>query len=82
MKASIYLFLKIVKRALEQLYILKALDNQGKITTLGRKMAEFPLEPAYATVLISSQVYIYIIHTYIYIYILYAYYLKICLFFY
>ncbi|CAJ0650321.1 6589_t:CDS:10 [Entrophospora sp. SA101] len=38
----------LIKRALEQLYVLKALDNQGKITTLGRKMAEFPLEPAYA----------------------------------
>jgi len=46
----------VVKRALEQLFILKALDNQGKITELGKKMAEFPLEPAYARVLIASQV--------------------------
>ncbi|GES73943.1 ATP-dependent RNA helicase Prh1 [Rhizophagus clarus] len=45
----------LLKRALEQLFILKALDSQGKITELGRKMAEFPLEPAYAKVLIASQ---------------------------
>lgn len=50
------LFFNTVKRALEQLFILKALDSQGKITELGRKMAEFPLEPAYAKVLIASQV--------------------------
>ncbi|CAG8540010.1 1510_t:CDS:2 [Racocetra fulgida] len=42
--------------ALEQLFILKALDNQGKISDLGRKMSEFPLEPAYAKVLIMSEV--------------------------
>lgn len=49
-------FFKTVKRALEQLFILKALDSQGRITELGKKMAEFPLEPAYAKVLIVSQV--------------------------
>ncbi|CAG8770878.1 884_t:CDS:10 [Gigaspora margarita] len=45
----------LLKRALEQLFILKALNNQGKITDLGRKMSEFPLEPAYAKVLIASE---------------------------
>ncbi|CAG8606318.1 1859_t:CDS:10, partial [Ambispora leptoticha] len=45
----------LLKRALEQLFILKALDNQGKISDLGRKMSEFPLEPAYAKVLIMSE---------------------------
>ncbi|EXX55476.1 Prp22p [Rhizophagus irregularis DAOM 197198w] len=45
----------LLKRALEQLFILKALDSQGRITELGKKMAEFPLEPAYAKVLIVSQ---------------------------
>ncbi|CAI2170721.1 933_t:CDS:10 [Funneliformis geosporum] len=45
----------LLKKALEHLYILKALNNQGKITELGKKMAEFPLEPSYARVLIASQ---------------------------
>ena len=31
--------------ALEQLYNLGALDDEGMLTKLGRKMAEFPLEP-------------------------------------
>jgi HrpA-like RNA helicase len=31
--------------ALEQLYNLGALDDEGLLTRLGRKMAEFPLEP-------------------------------------
>ncbi|CAG8580172.1 5661_t:CDS:2, partial [Ambispora leptoticha] len=42
-------------RALEQLYLLKALDNKGIITDLGRRMAEFPLEPAFARVLLMSK---------------------------
>ncbi|CAG8688018.1 2603_t:CDS:10 [Cetraspora pellucida] len=45
----------LLKRALEQLFILRALNNHGKITDLGRKMSEFPLEPAYARVLIMSE---------------------------
>ena len=32
-------------QALEQLYNLGALDEEGLLTRLGRKMAEFPLEP-------------------------------------
>lgn len=31
--------------AMEQLYALSALDDEGMLTRLGRKMAEFPLEP-------------------------------------
>ena len=31
--------------ALEQLYNLGALDEEGLLTRLGRKMAEFPLDP-------------------------------------
>ena len=31
--------------ALEQLYNLAALDEEGLLTRLGRKMAEFPLDP-------------------------------------
>jgi HrpA-like RNA helicase len=41
-------------RSLEQLYALEALDDSGKITPLGRKMAEFPLEPTLAKVLLES----------------------------
>ena len=40
--------------ALEQLYNLGALDDEGLLTRLGRKMAEFPLEPPMSKVLISS----------------------------
>ncbi|RHZ71110.1 hypothetical protein Glove_262g16 [Diversispora epigaea] len=45
----------LIKRAMEQLFILNALDNQGKISDLGKRMAEFPLEPTFARVLIASQ---------------------------
>lgn len=40
--------------ALEELYALSALDDEGLLTRLGRKMADFPMEPAQAKVLISS----------------------------
>mmetsp|Transcript_2661 Transcript_2661/g.9435 ORF Transcript_2661/g.9435 Transcript_2661/m.9435 type:complete len:726 (-) Transcript_2661:32-2209(-) len=40
--------------ALEHLHALGALDDEGLLTPLGRKMAEFPLEPALAKILISS----------------------------
>jgi ATP-dependent RNA helicase DHX8/PRP22 len=40
--------------ALEQLYALSALDDEGLLTRLGRKMAEFPLEPPLAKMLIQS----------------------------
>lgn len=40
--------------ALEQLYNLGALDEEGLLTKLGRKMAEFPLEPPMSKVLIAS----------------------------
>eukprot|EP00697_Spironema_sp_BW2_P010937 gnl/Spiro4/26471_TR13169_c0_g1_i1.p1 gnl/Spiro4/26471_TR13169_c0_g1~~gnl/Spiro4/26471_TR13169_c0_g1_i1.p1 ORF type:complete len:1156 (+),score=360.68 gnl/Spiro4/26471_TR13169_c0_g1_i1:102-3569(+) len=40
--------------ALEQLYALGALDDEGLLTRLGRKMAEFPLEPPLSKVLIQS----------------------------
>ena len=32
-------------RALEQLYALGALNDEGDLTKLGRQMAEFPLDP-------------------------------------
>ena len=40
--------------ALEELYALSALDDEGLLTRLGRKMADFPMEPASAKVLIAS----------------------------
>ena len=40
--------------ALEQLYNLGALDEEGLLTKLGRKMAEFPLEPPMSKMLIAS----------------------------
>jgi ATP-dependent RNA helicase DHX8/PRP22 len=40
--------------AMEQLYGLGALDDEGLLTRLGRKMAEFPLEPQLSKMLIAS----------------------------
>ena len=37
-----------------QLWILGALDNTGALTTLGRQMIEFPLDPALSKMLITS----------------------------
>lgn len=40
--------------AMEQLHALGALDDEGLLTPLGRKMAEFPLEPNLSKILITS----------------------------
>ncbi|XP_049615343.1 ATP-dependent RNA helicase DHX8 [Syngnathus scovelli] len=40
--------------AMEQLYALGALDDEGLLTRLGRRMAEFPLEPMLCKMLIMS----------------------------
>ncbi|XP_037940793.1 ATP-dependent RNA helicase DHX8-like isoform X2 [Teleopsis dalmanni] len=40
--------------ALENLHSLSALDNEGLLTRLGRRMAEFPLEPNLSKMLIMS----------------------------
>ncbi|KAK9322743.1 P-loop containing nucleoside triphosphate hydrolase protein [Lipomyces orientalis] len=40
--------------ALEELYALSALDDEGLLTRLGRKMADFPMEPGLAKVLLAS----------------------------
>lgn len=40
--------------ALEQLYNLAALDDEGLLTRLGRKMAEFPLDPPMSKTLMAS----------------------------
>eukprot|EP00056_Hartaetosiga_gracilis_P006216 m.94293 g.94293 ORF g.94293 m.94293 type:complete len:1049 (+) comp12409_c0_seq3:50-3196(+) len=44
-------------RALEQLYALGALNDRGELTKLGRRMAEFPLEPMMSKMMIASDQY-------------------------
>lgn len=44
-------------RALEQLYALGALNDRGQLTKLGRRMAEFPLDPQLSKTLIASEQY-------------------------
>ena len=40
--------------AMEQLHSLSALDDEGLLTRLGRRMAEFPLAPQLSKMLIQS----------------------------
>ncbi|ODQ65768.1 P-loop containing nucleoside triphosphate hydrolase protein [Nadsonia fulvescens var. elongata DSM 6958] len=40
--------------AMEELYALAALDDEGLLTRLGRKMADFPMDPSLSKVLIAS----------------------------
>ena len=40
--------------AMEQLFYLGALDEEGLLTKLGRRMAEFPLEPQLSKMLLAS----------------------------
>ena len=40
--------------AMEQLHSLSSLDDEGLLTRLGRRMAEFPLEPQLSKMLIQS----------------------------
>src|SRR6185437_5307200 len=40
--------------ALQMLYSLGALDEEGLLTRLGRKMAEFPMEPQLSKVLLTA----------------------------
>lgn len=43
-----------ILKALEELYILEALDDDGKLTQIGKYMAYFPMEPMLAKTLIKS----------------------------
>jgi HrpA-like RNA helicase len=43
--------------ALKQLFLLKAVDGDAKLTDLGREMNKFPLEPAYSKILLASKFY-------------------------
>ena len=44
-------------RALEQLYALGALNDRGELTKLGRRMAEFPLDPMLSKTLVAADTY-------------------------
>ena len=44
-----------LQRSMYQLWVLGALDNNGELTPLGRKMVEFPLDPAMSKLLIVSE---------------------------
>ncbi|TPX49811.1 hypothetical protein SeMB42_g00606 [Synchytrium endobioticum] len=44
-------------RALEQLYALGALNDRGELTKLGRRMAEFPIDPMLSKTLIAAEKY-------------------------
>lgn len=46
--------LQAIISAMEQLHFLSALDDEGLLTRLGRRMAEFPLEPPLSKMLIQS----------------------------
>ena len=41
-------------RALEELNYLGALDDEGDLTDIGKKMAIMPIEPVYAKVALSA----------------------------
>lgn len=41
-------------RALEQLYALGALNDRGELTKMGRRMAEFPLDPMLSKMIVAS----------------------------
>ncbi|KAF8208731.1 pre-mRNA splicing factor [Mycena galopus ATCC 62051] len=45
-------------RALELLYALGALNDRGELTKLGRRMAEFPVDPMLSKAIISSERYV------------------------
>ncbi|CAM9175049.1 unnamed protein product [Chrysoparadoxa australica] len=44
-------------RALEQLYALGALNDRGELTKLGRRMAEFPLDPMLSKAVLAGEKY-------------------------
>ncbi|RKP23951.1 P-loop containing nucleoside triphosphate hydrolase protein [Syncephalis pseudoplumigaleata] len=46
-----------VINSLSQLYALGALNSQGELTKLGRRMAEFPMDPMLAKMIVASEQY-------------------------
>ena len=50
----ILVFQDNILNSMYQLWILGALDNTGALTSLGRNMVEFPLDPALSKMLLKS----------------------------
>ncbi|OMJ29644.1 Pre-mRNA-splicing factor ATP-dependent RNA helicase-like protein cdc28 [Smittium culicis] len=48
---------ELLKLALEQLYALGALNDKGEMTKMGRRMAEFPMDPMMSRALLASEQY-------------------------
>ena len=46
-----------IKKAMELLYSLGALNGHGKLTKVGRRMAEFPLDPMLSKMIVASEKY-------------------------
>ena len=46
-----------IMNSMYQLWVLGALDNTGNLSSLGRKMVEFPLDPPLSKMLILSDEY-------------------------
>lgn len=46
---------RMILEALRQLYYFQAIDAEGRITSLGKQLAQFPLQPSLARVLIRSK---------------------------
>lgn len=44
-------------KALEQLFALSALNSKGELTKVGRRMAEFPLDPMLSKMIVASEKY-------------------------
>lgn len=44
-------------RALDLLYALGALNDKGELTKMGRRMAEFPMDPALSKSILASEKY-------------------------
>lgn len=44
----------LIIQAVKQLYLLGALDSNGKITALGKQMGMFPLDPSFSRILLAS----------------------------
>lgn len=45
-----------LEAALKQLYLLKAIDIDGRMRTIGYELAKFPLEPSYGKALLAAKV--------------------------
>ena len=45
----------VLEEALKQLHVLDAIDADGRITELGRKLALLPLEPSLGRALLAAQ---------------------------